>query len=194
MTAIGMGNSKKPGRGQPCQDPPGHLPALRSSPQRAWEVIIIITSLELPPVASFRLAREQKAGSRQDSSPDIPPSEVLRGNKPSIKCISRRYGYCSQHWHVEWGEHYMCPVRTSFYKPQNNAIPGAKQDRLMIVEKVKCIQKSLTESVCLMNIMRVSVNARSSPFPCPSFLPWGGSPHGFVHILFYEAPGKLHRS
>lgn len=46
------------------------------------------------------------------------------------------------------------PSENKLCKPQNIAIPGPKQVRLMTVEKAKCIQKSLTEGVCLTKIVK----------------------------------------
>lgn len=39
------------------------------------------------------------------------------------------------------------PRENKLCEPQNIAVPGAKQVRLMTVEKAKCIQKSLTKCV-----------------------------------------------
>lgn len=165
-----MGNSKKLGRGQPCQDLPGHLASLRSSPQSAWEVIIIITRLELAPLASFRLAQEQsggQAGLKPWHSPFGSPERKQTLDKVYLKEV-----WVSQPTLTRGVRRTLhVPSENKLCKPQNTAIPGAKQVRLMIVEKANGSQKSLTERVCLTNIVRVSVNAKSSPFPGPSFLP-----------------------
>lgn len=78
------------------------------------------------------------------------------------------------------------PSENKLLKPQNTAIPGAKQVKLMIIEKAKGIQKSLTESVCLTNILSVSVNAKSSPFPVPL-----SALMNSLTYFFYEASGHL---